>query len=557
MGDFLTPISGSEPNLVLGCNLLTDATDVSPSGLTPSIVGSPTFGANGAFLSTGNYITFPGNIGNYGDNIRFNGSFSSFFWITKSSALASIRFLTKGTAYIHYFPSTFFRSIINGAIYNEPSGDDLPIDGLPHQIGFVVDTANGVSTYIDGSLIGKSGVSTVTPADVSTLLEIGAISTGSGIDASMKGLELYNVAFTNQEVLDLYNLRNTSPVPNAPENVDAYTTVGVDGAIFVSWSAPSAGSTPDTYNLYYSTTSPVTTGDSSITGLVIGDSQKIIIGLTPGAEVFVAMSSVYNSLESVLSTEDSATPTGTAPDTPVITTISQTVNYNGYGNIAISGTCGSAEQLIKLQKNGADISPAIYVPISQGTFNAVSIPVTSGSQTFTAKGCSINLCSSASNSITITGVDTAVTQETANLESIIYNGLKTILVGNSAINIDTIIYNGEERVMPCIEIDLIEEYFRERFSCYDMIDFSFQVRCLTRDNYNFVSGQFDDTGLSDSKEGSASIAYKVRTEILSDYQTSIPKLTYLQHDSTTKFDQDAEITGYVLNFSGYYNRARV
>ena len=80
------------------------------------------------------------------------------------------------------------------------------------------------------------------------------------------------------------------------------------------------------------------------------------------------------------------------------------------------------------------------------------------------------------------------------------------------------------------------------------------IACYTKDNFDFTAGQFDDTDLSDNKDGSAKIADDVRRAILSGY-TAISQLSDLQHINTTKIESDGEITGYQLIFNGLYARA--
>jgi N-acetylneuraminic acid mutarotase len=87
--------------------------------------------------------------------------------------------------------------------------------------------------------------------------------------------------------------------PSAPTGV---TAVGASAQVTVSWGA-SAGAT--SYNLYWSATSPVTTGSTKITGVT---SPYVHANLTNGIPYYYAVTAVNAVGESVLSAEVSATP---------------------------------------------------------------------------------------------------------------------------------------------------------------------------------------------------------------------------------------------------------
>jgi hypothetical protein len=238
------------------------------------------------------------------------------------------------------------------------------------------------------------------------------------------------------------------------------------------------------------------------------------------------------------------------PTKPVITSISETVIFDSYGAVNISGTCDNTEQFINVLVNGSQIANSCYVPALQGTFQVLSVPIVAGANLITVGSFSINEASTPSDSITITGVNKAVTEQNANIESLIFAGLKTII---EAISL-AFIYQGEERIMPCVELEYINEEFQEKFSCYSLYNIEVSIAVYTRDNYQFRAGQFDDTDLANSKDGSVKIADDVRRAILSNW-SNITQLTDLYHENTVKIESDGEITGYRLVFTGLYTRA--
>ena len=101
-----------------------------------------------------------------------------------------------------------------------------------------------------------------------------------------------------------------------------------------------------------------------------------------------------------------------------------------------------------------------------------------------------------------------------NIRTQIYNAVKSIVTNNNDIGISTVIYEGQERVMPCIEIGNITESLRERFSCFDLVELTFPVRVLVRDNFNFENGMWFDVDNLDASDGSSAYIEAVRNEIL-------------------------------------------
>jgi len=405
-------ITGLEPNLILGCNLTSDAVDL--KGNVASITGSPVF-------SEADGVTFDGSsrIG-YGDFIAIFTALTIAFY-SKPSSFGTSKYVFSQTQATPFANSTFI-IFWSGATYRlyiiKASGVyafrecSISVNDGDH-VAFVFSGSTRIDVYVNG--VKRNGSLTGAIPDVmansSVAVSLGASATNIApvLGGSVKYVEMYDVAKSDAEITILFNTRETPDLPNPPETVNAYATAGVDGAIFVSWSAPSAGATPTSYNLYYSTTSPVTTDDTKISGLVIGDSPKIITGLTPAVEIFVAMTSENLSGESALSAEDSATPTGTAPDVPEITTLSQNVYYFENGFITIEGICGDAEQFILVFRNNSELVERVYHHFSGTDFTISDLPIIEGNNTFKLLSCSKNLCSLYSDTIAITGHDTKVT----------------------------------------------------------------------------------------------------------------------------------------------------
>ncbi len=120
-----------------------------------------------------------------------------------------------------------------------------------------------------------------------------------------------------------------SATPYAPPPTNVVATGG-DGQVTVSWTA-AIGAT--SYNLYYATTSNVTTSSTKITGATSGGATT---GLTNGTTYYFAVTSMTNGTESALSTIVNATPTTslTAPASVIATAGSaqNTVSWNAVTN---------------------------------------------------------------------------------------------------------------------------------------------------------------------------------------------------------------------------------
>ena len=160
--------------------------------------------------------------------------------------------------------------------------------------------------------------------------------------------------------------------PSAPQNLSA-TASNTSGQIYVAFDA-ALGAT--SYNIYYSTTNPVTINASYIT---VSTNSGTITGLTTTyVPVYIAVSSVNVYGAGLLSSQVSATPKTlpTAPSTP-------TAGANGATSVAVtwtsSGVNGNPTPTYRIYYSTSTVttsSPYITVTSSPSTVSGLSANTT-------------------------------------------------------------------------------------------------------------------------------------------------------------------------------------
>ena len=197
----------------------------------------------------------------------------------------------------------------------------------------------------------------------------------------------------------------TVTVPGAPTSVAA--TAG-NTQNTITWSAPSSGGTPTSYNLYWSTTDMGSTCSSGakVTGV---SSPNIITSLTNGTKYYYMLTAVNSAGEGACSSEVNATPigipvqqggysgtltassigqTGATGGTDVImqnysltaSTITEAKIENYYANAQGAGSSASAWIRFKVWR----LNGGIYTLI--GTTPQIAMQTTTGLQTYTFTG---------------------------------------------------------------------------------------------------------------------------------------------------------------------------
>ena len=150
----------------------------------------------------------------------------------------------------------------------------------------------------------------------------------------------------------------TVTVPGAPTSVAA--TAG-NAQNTITWSAPSTGGTPTSYNLYWSTTDMGSTcsSGSKVTGV---SSPNIITSLTNGTKYYYMLTAQNSAGEGACSSEVSATPT--APITNFLNDAHIIAAYSFENNLNDSSSKG-----LNLTAGGCGYSYNTTTDVKWGTYS--------------------------------------------------------------------------------------------------------------------------------------------------------------------------------------------
>ena len=244
-----------------------------------------------------------------------------------------------------------------------------------------------------------------------------------------------------------------------------------------------------------------------------------------------------------------------APTIPIITSplTGATIHFGGSQKKTITCTIEDAEQVIKVFIGGV-FNAAAYSE-SGTTIIVPLVQLSAGSNVITAKALNFaSELSTASDSVTVTGVDTSVSGET-NLQSYIVKNLISYLQNNATIvakvNKDSIFTEGDkELVAPAIVLSNLLDEVIDTTGGYDINEFTFRLNVIWKDLRSGYIGTYNDTGLGDSKDTAFAVLDILIKEVLENKCLYLSNVADLGRTGRAKDEGDAELRYVYADFKG-------
>lgn len=231
--------------------------------------------------------------------------------------------------------------------------------------------ATGIASYniyFGGSSRTESKGATLGNILASTAPLALSVPAGTTVPTNMTKFWIYPVTTDGKELalpawIYIVNVGGSNPAfPSAPTGLAAATASSKNT---VTWSAVSGVTS---YNLYWSTTSPVSTSSNKITGAVSPHSHK---GLSVGTTYYYAVTSVKNGIESVLSSEVQGTAMASSDAYLANLTVSSS-------SLSSTFTSSTASYTVSVTNGTASITFTPTVNKSGATVKINNVTVVSG-----------------------------------------------------------------------------------------------------------------------------------------------------------------------------------
>jgi len=247
-----------------------------------------------------------------------------------------------------------------------------------------------------------------------------------------------------------------------------------------------------------------------------------------------------------------------APTIPVITSPGSVTKhfYGSNDSIAVICTIQNVEQVLIVYIGGV---AEAYMYSPSGT--SVTIPLvqlTNGSNVLTVKAMNFaSELSAASDSVTVTGVDTRVTGD-VDIESYISENFLAWARANSTITdllagAESVFYkNQKEVIYPALILAEINDDSEPMAAARSRVTVTFTVTAATKDLFSMEQGAFANPDLSGSRKGASYIANEIRKEIFDNYPSFMGNLIDLKQTGKTEGENDDQIMEYTMNFQAIY-----